>query len=126
MQADEVREGLTLFIRRQTDAGKVGIENLVRLTGGASRETWAFDASIEEAGGQRREELIFRCDPFEGTPIAAGRALEHQLISAAWKAGVVVPEPRWDGDETFPIRFFVMKRRAGRSAGLAAHSRGSV
>jgi aminoglycoside phosphotransferase (APT) family kinase protein len=117
MEADEVREGLTSFIRRRTDARAVGIENLVRLSGGASRETWAFDATIEEGEGQRREELIFRCDPFEGTPISTGRALEHQLISAAWKAGVVVPEPRWDGDETFPVKFFVMKRAPGEALG---------
>jgi aminoglycoside phosphotransferase (APT) family kinase protein len=117
MEPDEVREGLTSFIRRQTGARAVGIENLVRLSGGASRETWAFDATIEGRDGKRREELIFRCDPFEGTPISTGRALEHHLISAAWKAGVVVPEPRWDGDETFPVKFFVMKRVPGEALG---------
>ena len=46
--------------------GNITIENLARLTGGASRETWSFDA-IDEAGDRRA--LILRRDfPDGGTP----------------------------------------------------------
>src|SRR5581483_3602035 len=40
--------------------GAVTIENLTRLSGGASRETWSFDA-VGAAGS--RAELVLRRDP---------------------------------------------------------------
>lgn len=58
------------------------VEGLVRLTGGASRETWSFTA-----GGER---LILRRDP-PGTDRPAGMALEALSIAAAERVGVPVP-----------------------------------
>ena len=67
MDASTVQEGLTPFIREKTGrARSVNVENLVRLSGGASRETWSFDARIRPAGGRTDLEAIFRCDPIAG------------------------------------------------------------
>lgn len=112
MDAPEVQAGLERFISAR--AGQpAAIEGLARLSGGASRETWAFDYTV--AG--ERTEAIFRCDPIKGVPSMPGRALEFHLIKAAWDAGVVVPEPLWDGDDSFGVKFFIMKRVAGETLG---------
>src|SRR5690242_14142353 len=60
------------------------VEGLERLSGGASRETWAFTA-----GGRA---LILRRDP-PGRPADFGSmALEAAAIGAAAAAGLAVPE----------------------------------
>ncbi|HSE43932.1 MAG TPA: phosphotransferase family protein [Gemmatimonadales bacterium] len=117
MKPDEVHEGLARFIAGKTGASTVAIENLVRLSGGASRETWSFDAEWDAAGSHERLEGILRADPVPGLPSMPGRALEYHSIKAAWDAGVVVPEPMWDGDDTFPVKFFVMRRVPGEAIG---------
>lgn len=64
--------------------GPVEVGGLRRLSGGASRETWAF-----EAGGR---DLILRRDP-EGRPSPPGAAeREAAAIRAAGQAGLEVPE----------------------------------
>ena len=69
--------------------GPITIEGLTRLSGGASRETWAFDAV---APGGARTELILRRDP-PGRPSELGAmAREASAIGAAAAAGLAVPE----------------------------------
>jgi aminoglycoside phosphotransferase (APT) family kinase protein len=69
--------------------GAVEIEGLHRLSGGASRETWAFTATAP--GGEARE-LILRRDP-PGRPGPPGSmAREAQSMRAAGAAGLPVPE----------------------------------
>ena len=63
------------------------VDGLRRLSGGASRETWSFEA-VGRDGTRRR--LILRRDP----PGAArsGMGTEARLLGAAAQAGVPVPE----------------------------------
>lgn len=85
--------------------GGIRIESLHRLTGGASRETWSFDA--HDAHG-RVHELVLRRDP-PGRPGPAGAmALEAEVIRLAGAAGVPVPPVLVDTDDP----------RAWGSAGL--------
>jgi aminoglycoside phosphotransferase (APT) family kinase protein len=62
------------------------VRDLRRLSGGASRETWAF--GLERPDG-RKERLILRRDP-PGAP-GKGMALEARLLRVAADAGVPVP-----------------------------------
>jgi aminoglycoside phosphotransferase (APT) family kinase protein len=112
VDAATVEAGLNSFIARNTGHEPV-ISNLARLSGGAGRETWSFDADI---GGERNE-LIFRCDPVVGVETSAARVLEFSLLKAAMEAGAIVPEPLWDGDGTFPVKFFIMRRVPGEALG---------
>ena len=64
----------------------VGIEDLTRLPGGASKDTWSFSAR-ERDGGLRR--LVLRADRAES--LDSGMALEAALLRAASSAGVPVP-----------------------------------
>jgi aminoglycoside phosphotransferase (APT) family kinase protein len=68
----------------------VEVSGLRRCSGGASRETWALDAT--DARG-RVHELILRRDP-EGQASAENRAAEYAVIAAADRAGVPVPPVR--------------------------------
>lgn len=69
--------------------GPVTIEGLTPLSGGASRETWAFDA-VSETGA--RTELVLRRDP-PGRPGEPGSMTrEASAIAVARAAGLAVPE----------------------------------
>ena len=63
----------------------VWVEGLRRLSGGASRETWAFTAIAGRSGRQ----LILRRDP--PGAVKEGMGLEARLLEAAAKGGVPVP-----------------------------------
>src|SRR5215467_10241413 len=69
--------------------GPVTAERLSRLSGGASRETWTFDAVAADGS---RAELILRRDPAgrPSEPGAMGR--EARAIAAARAAGLAVPD----------------------------------
>jgi len=69
--------------------GEVTVEGITRLSGGASRETWAFDAV---AADRSVTELVLRRDPpgRPSEPGAMGR--EARAISAARAAGLAVPD----------------------------------
>ena len=93
--ADVLRDRLTGEFGAGTE-----VEGLVRLSGGASRETWSFDAL--KADGSRQP-LILKRDPmdrqvdkkFEGVPegrLAVGRLTEGRLLQLAREAGAPVPE----------------------------------
>jgi len=94
--------------------GPVTIDGLTRLSGGASRETWAFDAV--RADGSPAE-LVLRRDPLgrPSEPGAMGR--EALTITAAGVAGLAVPEVLlWtDGPELWGSAGLVMRRVAGET-----------
>jgi aminoglycoside phosphotransferase (APT) family kinase protein len=109
---ETVEAGLRSFLQKNT-GHEPAFSNLARLSGGAGRETWTFDARL----GDETLEGIFRCDPVAGVETSAARMLEFHLLKAAMEAGAIVPEPLWDGDDTFPVKFFVMRRVPGEALG---------
>jgi aminoglycoside phosphotransferase (APT) family kinase protein len=88
------------------------IRDLRRLTGGASRQTWSFDAVVDD-GSVRG--LILRRDP-PGAP-KASMGLEAQLLRAAAAAGVPVPEVITASDDPTILgsSFLVMERVDGET-----------
>ncbi|MEO3828249.1 phosphotransferase [Actinomadura sp. B10D3] len=89
-------------------AGRLGarVTGLQRLSGGASRETWSFDA-----GGRA---LILRRDPpavLDPTAMAREAAL---LVSAA-DAGVPVPRLVGHGDDLEGTAYLIMERLEGET-----------
>ena len=68
----------------------VSVEGVSRLSGGASRETWSFDAVT---GDGRRHALVLRRDPARHVG-ASDRSTEYRLLVAARDAGVPVPRVR--------------------------------
>jgi aminoglycoside phosphotransferase (APT) family kinase protein len=94
--------------------GPVTIEGLTRLSGGASRETWSFDAV---GTGGSRTELVLRRDP-PGRPSEPGViGREARTIEAARAAGLAVPEVLLSTSEPglWGTAGLVMRRIAGET-----------
>lgn len=80
---------LESWLRGALKAGEVTIERAEKLSGGAIQESWGLDVC---ADGTLRP-LVLRRDA-EGTIEASrSRKEEHELVSAAFAAGVSVPRP---------------------------------
>jgi aminoglycoside phosphotransferase (APT) family kinase protein len=107
VRPEEIATRLAAFLRRETGAARVVIEDLRRLPGGASRETWAFAAAV---GNDPPRRLILRRDP-GATSVESDRAQEFRVLRAAHAAGVPAPEPLWLGEDPAILgaRFFVME-----------------
>jgi aminoglycoside phosphotransferase (APT) family kinase protein len=90
------------------------VSGLTRLSGGASRQTWAFDLTYSDQGPRQ---LILRRDP----PTAertGGMPMEATLFSAAAHAGVPVPRLVASGDadpQVLGTGFLVMHRVDGET-----------
>ena len=82
------------------------IADLHRLSGGASRETWAFTADDRP--------LILRRDP-PAAPDAAAMAREAALLSSAAAAGVPVPTLVGNGDDLDGAPYLIMERLTGET-----------
>jgi aminoglycoside phosphotransferase (APT) family kinase protein len=88
------------------------IEGLRRVSGGASRETWLFDAV---APGGERHGLVLRRDPGSHGG-ATDRETEYLLIAATAAAGVSVPRPVLLLEPSDGLgRGFVMERIEGET-----------
>lgn len=109
---DDLRERLRTFCSERSGRA-VDIENLTRLSGGASRATWSFTLVDQE--GER--ELVLRQDP-PGAPPRADRSmdLEVEILTRAERAGVPVPRVLWAGDaDELGSAGFVMEHVAGET-----------
>lgn len=94
--------------------GAAAVEGLTPLSGGASRETWAFDA-IRTDG--RRDELVLRRDPPGRPGEPRSMAREARAIAAASAAGLAVPEVLLVAEEDAPwgSAGLVMRRIPGET-----------
>jgi aminoglycoside phosphotransferase (APT) family kinase protein len=113
MTAVELAERLASYLSHVTSA-PVAIDGLRQLAGGASRETWAFEATFPGEASPRR--LVLRRDP-GATSVASDRGHEFHILRAAQAAGVPVPRVHWLGDDPAPLgaRFFIMDHVAGET-----------
>jgi aminoglycoside phosphotransferase (APT) family kinase protein len=92
--------------------GVGAVENLRRLSGGASRETWSFD--LVDGNGSRTG-LVLRRDPGEHVG-QSERSTEYLLCEGAAAAGVTVPRVRTLlGPDDNLGRGFVMDRVDGET-----------
>ncbi|HVT64437.1 MAG TPA: phosphotransferase family protein [Mycobacteriales bacterium] len=94
--------------------GPVEIRGLVRLSGGASRQTFSFDAAHDDGV----EELILRRAPDGlGDAVGATMLLEADLMREAARVGVPVPEVLAASAESEQLGapYVVMRRVAGET-----------
>jgi aminoglycoside phosphotransferase (APT) family kinase protein len=120
-----VTDSLPLAVQLQHVLGR-RVENLRRLSGGASRETWAFDvadfvdvADVADASHANNAltPLILRRDPPHGARIG-GMPLEARLFAAASQVGVPVPKLIASGDadpSLLDTGFLVMEHITGET-----------
>ncbi len=96
-------------------AEPVAITALKRFHGGASRQTFRFDATGTRSG--RHEALVLRRDPVSSL-IETARAAEYAALTAFATSAVPVPEPLWleTSADGFGAPGFLMREIAGGAA----------
>jgi aminoglycoside phosphotransferase (APT) family kinase protein len=104
------------FKRRMPHAREHRVVGLKRISGGSSRETYAFDLEWSEGGQTRTRAMIGRRDPTGGL-LKTDREREFKVIAAVHRAGLKVPEPLFlELDAGVMDRpFFIMDRAPGRT-----------
>ncbi len=60
MEVSELEERLRVFIREQGNFTDVTIANLHKMPGGASREIWSFDCTMQGARGTETRGMVLR------------------------------------------------------------------
>ncbi|MEP7215824.1 MAG: phosphotransferase family protein [Anaerolineaceae bacterium] len=89
----------------------VVVANLARIPGGASRETWMFDATWSKDGEVQSAPFVLRKDP-PASLVESDRAVEYAFYSAFRGTEVPVPGMRWlESDPKYlGAPFFIMDR----------------
>jgi len=110
---EQLNGQLEALLRVERNDAALRVENLRRLTGGASHQTWSFDVVH---GDKARLGLILRRDP-PGTGNPAGMAREAAALRAAAEAGV--PEPALllhsDDSRALGAPFLIMEKIDGET-----------
>ena len=111
VQAERVAEYLQ---SRLPEAAEIAVQDVKRLPGGASRETWSFDARWREGGTEVARAFVLRRDP-DASLLETDRDTEFRVMEAVWSQGVPVPRMYWlEPDPAWLERpFFVMERVDG-------------
>jgi len=116
-EADHVAAVLAIAAGRHF-GGSAAIEGLARESGGASRQTWSFDALVN---GQRHALILRRDPPSKGKgererSAALDRATEFRVLRAAWQAGVRAPEVLFELTSEDGLGEAYVMRRVGGTA----------
>jgi len=104
---------------RMPSARDITVSNVSRIPGGASRETWSFDARwLSEGGIAFDRGFIARRDP-TGSLLESNARLEFEIYTALANTGIPVPDVLWiESDGSWLERpFFIMGRLPGASDG---------
>src|SRR5258708_34536071 len=124
--------GVMAVVAGRHFGGQATVEHLVRESGGASRQTWSFDAVVNGA----RHGLILRRDPptlslavgrpaggkyAGGSPpsersASLDRATEFRVLRAAFQAGVRAPEVLFELSPADGLGEAYVMRRIGGTA----------
>jgi len=111
MREDQLVAYLT---SRVSGARDLSVANIARIPGGASRETWSFDARWTEDGRTVEHSFIARRDP-TASLLESNNDLEFDLYTALEGSGIPVPKVHWierDGS-AIDRPFFIMSRLPG-------------
>jgi aminoglycoside phosphotransferase (APT) family kinase protein len=100
-------------------AGRVEVERLERLGGGAIQENWALEATIHGGPRSGRHALVLRTSARSILPVSWNRVEEFAIVRVAHAAGVCAPEP-WalcEDPTVIGQPFYVMARAPGEARG---------
>ena len=105
---------------KMPDACDLVIEGMERISGGASRETYRFQARWRQGGQTRQRRMILRRDP-PASLIQTERRVEFGAYRAFHDSKVPVPEMLWleEGCGPLDYPFFIAEELAGFQASPA-------
>lgn len=90
--SDDLTPRLQHYLGAKLSADDLVVENLARIYGGASRETYRFRARYTAGGAAHDRALILRRDP-PASLIETERTTEFRAYQAFHRLGLPVPEP---------------------------------
>ena len=105
---------LAYLVTRMPDARGLSVANIARIPGGASRETWSFDARWSQGGETVERSFIVRRDP-TASLLESNNDLEFDLYTALKGSDVPVPDVHWIERDGAALErpFFIMSRLPG-------------
>lgn len=105
------------LIGRIPGADNVTVSGMSRIPGGASRETWMFDAAWHVDGQSESAAFVLRKDP-PASLVESDREVEYAFYSAFENTAVPVPRMRWLEKDPAHLGapFFIMDRILGCEA----------
>jgi aminoglycoside phosphotransferase (APT) family kinase protein len=109
---DEMKDCLQAFVRRQESCQEATVESLRKMSGGASKETWAFDLAIS---GHEPLALVVRVDRRSHLPASIGLKDEFALMTEVYGTGIPVSKPYWYGKDNSGRSFYVIERIEGQT-----------
>ena len=112
---DMMQKQIEKYLRhKMPEAKDLTVSGIFRIPGGASRETWAFDARWREGGKEVGQGYIMRRDP-DASVLETERDIEYRVMDALWGSPVPVPKMYWlESDPQWVDRpFFLMERIDG-------------
>lgn len=115
MKPDDIAARLTPFLERET-GGPVRVANVRTMTGGATREAWSLDVTVQDAGAPRELGLVLLLFRPGGQRAFSARD-EFRLLGATRAAGAPVPKPMFVGEEALGRPFYMMERLSGETIG---------
>jgi aminoglycoside phosphotransferase (APT) family kinase protein len=109
-----MQERVRDYLSNRLGSTDVSVANLHRIPGGASRETWSFDARWRENGREVNRGFILRRDP-DASLLVTERDVEFRVMNSVAAHGVPVPVMYWleTGGTWLDRPFFVMERIDG-------------
>ncbi len=112
-----MEDKLARYLEEKLPAPQVSVTNLFRIPGGASRETWMFDAAWQDEGGEKSHAFVVRKDP-PASLLETDREAEYGFYSTFWGTTVPVPRMRWLENDASILGgpFFIMDRILGCEA----------
>src|SRR3990170_2569588 len=112
-----LQEQLIAYLQhKMPQAEGLAVSDVGRVPGGASRETWSFDASWRESGVDVARCFVVRRDP-TASLLETERDVEFRVYQALDGTGIPVPQVYWlEKDPRWLERpFFVMGRVEGQT-----------
>ena len=109
------KQRLETFLTKEAGAKSTRVVEFRALSGGAIQENWLLDAEFFGGPFAGLQKLVLRRDSPSGVAVSLTRPQEFAVLSAAWHAGVSVPEPLWlnEDESVFGKPFYIMRRVAG-------------
>ncbi len=117
---DESRPRLEGWLADRLGAGRVAVEGVSRLSGGAISENLALTLAVEGGRLDGRHAMVLRAAPPMEVSASLNKAQEFAVLHAAFAAGMAAPEPIVACDDTGLLgrAFYVMRRAEGVAAGF--------
>ncbi|TGK05056.1 phosphotransferase family protein [Leptospira semungkisensis] len=118
MKDSELKERLESYLGQRLK-GKVEINNMVSLSGGACQENFSADIKVDGGPEQGIYQTVYRTDKGASLLASLSRINEFKVCRMAFEAGVKTPEPFWlESDSVVTGNpFYFMKRIQGKATG---------